>query len=374
MPEIHFLPWAEWRTATDIGHVRISPWSDVREAVEASTSEYLDTLFSRHQGNDGRTVHGLAVASVGDDVLAVLSGEESQAIRRAVDALTFATVVPSILANVASENPSPGVPHAERFQLVTQRFDVKNPYVSVVSGGTMHVWGIKKIHFCSPWHVGTSLYRLNEDMLKACGALLKQAPVVENTNRIFRALEWFRLAHTGSDETSHFSRAVMMSTMFEILLEPRDRREKRLGMTGRLNELTARTTLRTGTVQIGNDTVELNAVALWLNDFYKLRNAIVHGDSIDIEQLRYPVPGRDWLTHLDVAAMVAWEVVGWLLVSEGLLGRKAREEADWLSQQFGKEHADESFVRQVTAGIAGINVDAYHEDLGWTQPQSSSAV
>jgi hypothetical protein len=364
MSELRFLPWAELETSFRIGPVVITPWAEARKTVASDLQKYLDLYLSRHIRNDGSAIPHVAVLNLdGADLLADATPDQAAVFRSAVDILIFTTVVPSILANIATENASPGVPNSERFQLITQRFEGVQPYVSVMSGGTMHVWGIKKIHFCMPWHVGTSLYRHNDSMAKALGSLLTE-PQSETRTRLFRALEWFRLAHTGSDETSHLSRAVMLATVFEILLEPRDRREKRLGMTGVINELIALDNLKTGTVTIGKDTVTLNAVALWFNDFYRLRNAIVHGDTVDLQQLRYPVPGRDWLTHLDVAALVIWEIVSWQLVAEGRLGADAREEAVWLAQQFGSGEPDEKFVRQVTAGLSGINVDAYHSDIG----------
>jgi hypothetical protein len=123
-------------------------------------------------------------------------------------------------------------------------------------------------------------------------------------------------------------------------------------------------------VTIGNEAVELNAIAAWFNEFYRLRNAIVHGDVVDIHRLTYPVPCRDWLTHLDVAAMVIWEIVSWRLFAEGRLGAAGRTEAEWLSQQFGNSAPPgEMFIRQVSAGISGINIDAYHSDIGWTHTE-----
>jgi hypothetical protein len=232
MSELHFLPWAEIDSTLQVGPVTITPWLEARKLLAQDLREYLDSYLSRHVRNDGSSVKNINVLGLADgDLLADAPPEQATMFRRAVDILIFATVVPSILTNVATENESPGVPNSERFQLITQRFQRTQPYVSVVSGGTMHVWGIKKIHFCMPWHVGTSLYRRNLSMIDAMGALLHEPPS-ESATRLFRALEWFRLAHTGSDETSHLSRAVMLATVFEILLEPCDRREQRLGMTG----------------------------------------------------------------------------------------------------------------------------------------------
>jgi hypothetical protein len=138
-------------------------------------------------------------------------------------------------------------------------------------------------------------------------------------------------------------------------------------MTQALHTLTDRDNLRQKTLKIGKKKIRVNAVAVWLDRFYQLRNAIVHGSRVTPSQLMYPVTGRPWLTHLKVAALVLWEAISWELANDRLLGNKAKQHADWLAQQFGKKHADKSLIRQATASLMGINTDEYHVDLGWTK-------
>jgi len=49
--------------------------------------------------------------------------------------------------------------------------------------------------------------------------------------------------------------------------------------------------------------------AAWYQEFYKVRNAFVHGEVVSTKQLSYPLNGRDWLTHRIIATTVFWAAV-----------------------------------------------------------------
>jgi hypothetical protein len=245
--------------------------------------------------------------------------------------------------------------------------------VAIASGGALHSWGIDQIHFCMPWHCGSNWYRTDGEVLSALGRLLKRPRRRRQCDRIFRALEWFRLSHTGSDEVSDQSRVVMMATAFEVLLEPVERHRKRQPMMQKLHSITASARLKDRNVRFGKSTLRLNMPAVWLGEFYDLRNAIVHGGVVSQRRMRYQARRYPWLTYLHVADLVLWEAILWELIELKLLAGKARRHAIWLSRQFGKVTAEPAFVRQVQAGAMGINVEQYHEDLGWVSRKSSSA-
>jgi len=367
MSEVHFLPWAEIKQRLTVGSVTIASWADIRTQIADAEREFLDLYFHRHITHDGHPVDHIAVAWTGSNPIAALNVPQRVLIRRAIDALIFAAITTTLKTIISTMNTSMGVPHSERFQLMTQLFKDTEPFVAVSSGGTLHGWGLNDIHFCTPWHTGSAHYSVNDDLLAALGKLLTRSRGAKQRERIFRALEWFRLAHSGNDETSDQSRIVMMATAFEILLEPADPFQKRFLMTQALHTLTDRDNLRQKTLMIGKKKIRVNAVAVWLDRFYQLRNAIVHGSRVAPSQLMYPVTGRPWVTHLKVAALVLWEAISWELANDRLLGNKAKQHADWLAQQFGKKHADRSLIRQATASLMGINTDEYHVDLGWTK-------
>lgn len=226
---MNFLPWAKLDRRLILGPVHIVPWDQMRSTLQTDVMQFLDRYFSRYVMNDGRPVDDLAIAYLGEDPIAHLSADDRAVIQRSVDALVFGTVTRQIRSRIRSGNAGFGVPHSERFQLMTQMFEDFGDGIVVQSGGVSHWWTINDIHFCIPWCVGGDFYDTNDEVMTAVAAFVHEPSAI--ANRVARAIEWFRLAHTGNDDTSELSRVIMMATAFEILLEPNDPFQKRKLMT-----------------------------------------------------------------------------------------------------------------------------------------------
>jgi hypothetical protein len=300
----------------------------------------------------------IAVAYLNGELLADLEENKRQVIRKSVDVLTFGAVTEQLRTAIGSDFGGFGVSNSERFQLITQGLGNLEDYVNVVSGGMQQVSGIDDVHFCIPWCAGSDFYRLDDDFVVPLSALVHDASSLGE--RLGRALEWFRLAHTGNDETSEFSRVVMMATAYEILLDPDD--QKREGICTAINDLTAQREVRTERVTIGRKVFDLSAPAVWFDHFYRLRNQIVHGDQVELDQLRYAgVSPR--LTHRMVAALVLWELVAWYLFARGDVAEGSYKLAKSFSQVTGKDEPEPEFVRYVASNSLGIT--DMHKALGW---------
>lgn len=362
MPQVHFLPWAGITTTIKVGRVTIEPWRTVRTRLARPAAAFLASYFARYRTNTGSAVRDIALAFLGNDPIADLSVSQRHFLRRAVDALTFASLLPDLLAIVRSQNPSFGVARSERFQLITQLFQTGQTSIGVVSGGIMQVWGLRQIHFCAPWCVGSGQYRTDEELLKALGCILNGGRGAPLRERLFRALEWFRLAHAGSDDMDDSSRLVMMATAFEVLLEPPNPFQKRSAMGEALTQLTHDLQLKTANITIAKKQYTFTAPAVWLDAFYQVRNSIVHGDKVKQKSLRHPLPGRPWLTHLHLADFVMWEIVLWELVAAKLVAKHAAKTAAAFAK-LGSGRATLSLIRTITADSLGI--DGLHRSLSW---------
>ncbi|WP_447969667.1 hypothetical protein [Nitrospira sp. M1] len=372
MSEVCFLPWAGISQKLSIGHVNVVPWKDVRSRVSTADQKYLDTYFKRHLNYDGQPIQHIALLFVGDNPIKQLSEEECRVIRRAVDALIFAAVTTSLKRIVESGNMTGGFPNSERFQLVFQRFNYSDEFVANRSGGTLHIREKESYHCYAPSDAGSSCYLPNEELLMALGKLLTRPRQAHKKDRIYRALEWFRFAHSGNDQISDLSRVVMMATAFEILLEIGPGSQKRKEMTEKLDTLTRLDNLKKKTIKFGKKPKQkqkVNVVAAWINIFYNLRNKIVHGDKIKPRQLECPVPNVSCLTQLHVAALVVWESMSWELFSDRLLGHEDRTYAKSISRLCGEKHPKETFVRKAFAVRFGLN--EYHTKMCWTKTSQS---
>jgi len=249
---LHFLPWAGKLAMQTIGPVTLTPWRDLRTTIHAKPRDFFDHYFTRYLDHSQTPVTEITIATITTDPLAEITADQRATIRRAIDALTFACIIPNLDIRISTGNHV-GIPNSERFTLITQVTDLR-PGIAVSTRGVTHAWGINQVHFCMPWAAGTKEYQTNRDLLAGLGSVLNNHLGTDTRNRLSRTIEWFRLAHTGSDETSNASRLVMMSTAFETLLEPDNPHEKSAPMAARLHELTNDPHLASTAIKIGKKT------------------------------------------------------------------------------------------------------------------------
>lgn len=166
--------------------------------------------------------------------------------------------------------------------------------------------------------------------------------------RVFRALEWFRLSHTDLDEVSNPNRLVMMATAFEIVLQfPRWSGKKKEFFVDQIERIVAG-----GRLDAPSSNLSIVA-GKWAGDFYKLRGDIVHGDPVSSQDLIY----REWITHLVVVDLIFWECLVLLLVQWGVYQTGAEEVIEEWSKA-AREHLTHVF----------LGFDNIHRALGWLPP------
>lgn len=121
------------------------------------------------------------------------------------------------------------------------------------------------VKFMKPPYIKKGILPINSLDSKLLEALGQASLVKEDkgTTRIMRSLEWYYYAHSEAESISEFSKIVMMSTAFEMLLDlPEDKR-------------------RNFRKQI-SDLVD-PMLDEWAKEFYDLRSAIVHGALMNVE-------------------------------------------------------------------------------------------
>jgi hypothetical protein len=362
MPEIHFLPWVRIDNEFSLGPVAFAPWSSVRERLSTEAASYLDRYFTRYVQNDGQPMYNVTVCYLEEDPLAEIGDSGRESIIRSVDVLTFGAITDQLGGALRRDNGGFGVSNSERFQLVTQRLQGFGEYVTVVSGGMRHTWGINDIHFCIPWSVGSNFYHIDHKYLVPLADIIHDP--TGSGQSLTTAFEWFRYAHTGSDEVSESSRVVMMTTVFEILFAPEEGHAKRGQICRALHDITSCRGLRSEDVTIDKTTTQMAAPAAWFNSFYQLRSAIVHGDRIAKSELEYAATSRR-VGQRTVAALVFWEVVTWRLFREGHIGRGAIETAADFASFAGKTEPAPSLIKYVASSMLGIS--DMHGSLGWSE-------
>lgn len=317
--EVLFMPWADLGVPMRIGPFQFVPWSKV-SVVDEGVREYLEGYFGRHIDHFGKPVDSVTLVLHDSHDFTPSSYSPHDQPRDAVDAFIFSTIGPPVVAAVAANDRNLAPPTADRYQLLQQNFRPGDEDVAVKVGGSTHGGRIAKINFPKPWDLGGAFAIPDDDMAFALGQLMDARAPQGVRVRIFRALEWFRLAHTVGDGASEFSKVVMMATAFEILLQFPDRL-KRWHFVTTIDSLLRRPETLTTTLNApGGSTQTVGLPAAWASDFYRLRNQIVHGDVVALEDLRF----YQWISHLVVADVVFWQCVASELYRSGHLGESVR--------------------------------------------------
>lgn len=369
---VRIMPWAGLRQEVRVGPVRFWPW-DENKVCDAGVREQLNRYFGCFVDHYGQSVNTLTICSHGETDFRILKDiKEYNELRSAVDILIFSAVCPQIKIAVCSNNRSVGPPTADRYQLIGQKLEPPDDKSIVIGAGSLISCDqMDKVHISKPWSVGGSFGTdPDEEFIGAFDKVFSNEFPSEVRERIFRSLEFFRLAHTEADmelnqptTIGSLSKLVMMATAFEILLEFPESPKSRYFAEQVEKKIKTDDFLMEERVVPKNKLIKLSMGGWWAWDFYKLRNRIVHGDKIKPEELRY----KEWITYNIVADLVFWEFIKRELYEHGCLGERARK---WTKEFEPVTDALPGVIEDIfTRWILGF--DDVHRALGWIPPLRS---
>ena len=365
--QISFMPWAGLSASVSLGPVTFWPYSKEAEnrINDPALKSYIDRYLEAYVDNKGESVDTVTVCSHGENAFRILDNSEYQELRNCADALIFSVIAPQCRNAVCANNRNSGPPSSDAFELVTQNFNMGNDYVHVKAGRlTSGGWKIGEITFSRPWTMGGSFGNPNRELISAFSKCYSTEFSKDIRERLFRSLEWFRLAHTESEQISDLSKVVMAATGFEILLKfPQNGKRKYFTEYMERNISSDEFNRGIRTNHRGN-ICEMSLAACWAWDFYVLRSKIVHGEAVPYTELIF----RDWITHLIVSDLVFLECVKRDLFKNRCIGINVYECADKIT-----ESAVEDEKNDVTETLARwfLGFKQVHKALGWLPEKNS---
>lgn len=350
--QVNFLPWAGITQPITIGPVSITPWTAIRTTLTTSQRQFLDHYFSRYQTTTSHPIQDISIVSI-TNPLDDMTPDQQTTIRRAVDALVFTSIAPTV-KNALAGHAIIGIPNSERYALIIQRLSTFTDPIAIETRRMSHIRNVATTTFLEPWETGGTTPH-DQEVLIGLGKLLQRKRNARLRQRLYRTLEWFRLSNTGSASTSDASRLVMKMTAFETLLEPGS--GKRADMAQALHALTTSKHVRERTITIGKKQYQVTELAAWLDRAYKVRNAIIHGDKTTPQQFQYRSTN-----HLDLADAVLYEAITWELINRRLLGTSTRRAAtSWARTWKTTPSAD--LITTMLSSHFGL--EQYHKALRW---------
>jgi Apea-like HEPN len=147
------------------------------------------------------------------------------------------------------------------------------------------------------------------------------------TNRLFRSLEWLRLAFVNYENVPYDVRLVAMCSAFEALLDLPEFK-KAENFSNQVNGLLPPNKLSSSSRPIRKTMVADTAVGWWCRDFYSLRSKLVHGEETKPQDWHHST-GTE---HLKIAINIFEECVWGLLTKWSVLSPDDRMmEFQWRS-------------------------------------------
>ena len=363
------MPWAGLQREVKIGPVRFWPW-DENGVADHGVREQLNHYFNCFVDRYGKRVETITVCSHGEPDFRILNNfDEYNEIRSAVDILIFSAICPQTKIGVCSNNQSVGPPTADRYQSISLVMKPPNDNTIVIHTGSLTSCDqMDKVHISEPWSVGGS-FGINPDVefISAFDKVFSNEFPSDVRERIFRSLEFFRIAHTEADlglnqpaGTASLAKLVMMATAFEILLEFPEFSKSSCFAKKVENTIKTDEFLMEEKTNSKNKLIKLSKAGWWAWDFYKLRNRIVHGDKIEPEELFY----KNWITYTIVADLVFWEFIKRELYERGYLGERVRK---WTKEFEPVTDASSGALEDVFAQWI-LGFEDVHRALGWIPP------
>lgn len=367
------MPWAGLREEVQVGPVRFWPW-DESKVADPAVREQLNRYFNCFVDHYGKRVETITICSHGEGDFRVLNNlDEYNEVHSAVDILIFSTICPQTKIGVCRNNVSIGPPAADRYQLVGLTMKPPNDNNIVIRIGSLTSCDqMDKVHLSKPWGIGGSFGAdADVELISAFDKVFSDEFPSDARQRILRSLDFFRIAHTEGDleinqpaaRTASLAKLVVMATAFEILLTFPNYGKSEHFVREIQKKIENDEFLRREDTGPRGKKVTWSLAAWWGWQFYDLRSRIVHGDTIEPDEVRY----KDWVTHNIVADLVFWEFIKRELFERGCLGerdRRLRKELEPVSD--GRpDDVEDSFTRWI------LGFEDVHRALGWIPPLTS---
>jgi len=367
---ISFLPWAELKESVKIGPITFWPYfgeDNQNKIADPEIKASLNKLFDSFVDNQGKPVETITICSYNNDNLYELTDSKYKILREVVDILIFSFIASATKIIVSNRNHGGGwlPPTADTFELFSFRLpdSLQDNFISFQIdysiGPSINVYEIGNFKLPKPYTTGGPLWLgFYEKLIDGFDNFFSHKFHEEDErNRLFRSLEWFRLAHENA-QFSKLSKIVMMATAFEILLK--FGKEKKEDFVKYMeNNIASDHFLKDTRTDKKEKHYTYSLAGWWAWDFYNLRNHIVHGDNISAEELIY---NKDPISHLVVADLVFSECIIQKLIDYNCIGNDIHS-SEVLNNLYQNNESKDKCIESWIKWTFGF--DAIYEALGW---------
>jgi hypothetical protein len=383
--EVNYLPWAPFDWDYIGGELRLSkvvfrPLSDdALQGIDQQIADYLRLYFSRYRDLYNAPVNTITLCHYDPEhrgLLEPMSDAQRAEFAGIIDTLTFCCIWGELREALNRGWRLLPPPNSETLECRAHRFSpdvlADPPMVTLVTHGLMHTEQVDKIFFQIPLpahHRGK--IQPNMELMDLLNHLFAESFDPKLRERILRSLRWFRVAHRQVQALDAEIQIVEICTALEVLLNlQRDRNRKNNPFVQAVEQWITATEGEEDVVRVEESANQQRSslttkAGLWAQNFYKLRNAIVHEGIQSDELLYYPAVDAhgqpSQVSQLSVASLV----YGALLIQEidaqvGYLHPAVREAI--VAPQEGRAFMNQLYKR------SAWGVRDCLERLGWVRP------
>lgn len=364
--EVAFLPWLGMKQSITVGPVTFSPF-ELGSVQEPAARDYLKRYFRRYVEVDGMPLRDIVLARhAGVRDFRYHTELERLDLSRAAAALALSGITEAWVVRIAHHNEVP-VPVADAFQLILQGFTTDSKFVAVTAGRSHHVWPLENVMFTRPWAASRLFGGTDRHLLEALGTLLLKPGTLapDFFERVWRSVEWFRLAHLdGADQTDE-AKLVATATAFESLFGlPMSGKQKAFAQTveGLVRDCEMERDVR---VRQNGKPINLSFAGCWAWDLYDLRSRLVHGDAVPTATLNT----AHGIPHLVVANLVLRECLLRELFQRRCFGADLRDTAERFDRTLAENsEGAEPFNALEWVFDLHLKFRDIHKELGWSKP------
>lgn len=372
------MPWLTLYQSVTLG--KITFWNYSRESEkrigDSKIRERLERHFSSYKNING-SLNPITICSYeGKTFYDSLNEQEFNHLREVVTALAFASFAEKIEQRIQEEQSHLSPPSINAFDLMFRQLSFDSDYYSHLSL-SINSFQMKESRSIFQKPLGTREEAdINTKWSKCLNSYLALKDSSKLKKRISRSLEFFRLAQAqddlkdSSEESAFLTRTVLIMTAFESLCFPRwnetvnvngktlDGSQKAeffanyIDEKFRVNESKKSSRKLWNKKKTNSRTEQRSLVAWWANDFYKLRNSIVHGNKIDIEKLRFKKSLS--FSQMDVAVLVFADCLEEIILNKIM---KSKER-------------DKLMLYTFFTYCGYDNWKKHHKVLGWLKPNN----
>ena len=366
--QICFLPWFKLNKITKIGPIKFWLYysEDTQKNIDPIIKKHLDKYFKYYIDCQGNKVDTISICSYGKLDFHIFTEKEYHDLRKAVDVLIFSTITPQVKRAICTHNRRFGISNSNFFELITCNFYPGDDSIAVVAGGIISGgWKIGEIKFSKPWETNGMFAIPETRLVEGFDRLLSMDSLRDLRERIFKSLEWFRIAHTNNSKVSKFAKIIMMTTTLEILLRFPENGKKQYFVNFIDTHIASDKFKKMNRKDKRGKVYTRTLAGFWGFDFYELRSKIVHGNVISLTDLMY----NSKISHSEVADLLCLEYIILEFFRENCFKENLENKFKKINKILNRICSNNSKKYSVNNQLLSWSwgLDDIHKALGWIE-------